>query len=103
MREVEDPSKVKQPSDTEESSTPPIPTQVLYIQMEYCKNSTLRNLIDTEKLHSDTASIWRIFREILLGLQYIHHQNMIHRGTCLVREQTIDSLCARVLRTICYR
>ncbi|KAH7726002.1 RWD domain containing protein [Aphelenchoides avenae] len=79
VREVEDPSKVKQPSDTEESSTPPIPTQVLYIQMEYCKNSTLRNLIDTEKLHSDTASIWRIFREILLGLQYIHHQNMIHR------------------------
>lgn len=52
---------------------------ILYIQMEYCKNSTLKNLIDTKKLYMDTANVWRIFQEILSGLQYIHHQNMIHR------------------------
>lgn len=52
---------------------------ILYIQMEYCKNSTLRNLIDSKKLYLDSSNVWRIFREILSGLQYIHHQNMIHR------------------------
>jgi serine/threonine protein kinase len=53
--------------------------QVLYIQMEYLKNSTLRTLIDAHKLFNDPPNIWRIFHEVLCGLQYIHHQNMIHR------------------------
>lgn len=47
--------------------------------MEYCSNSTLRSLIDSGRLYTNTSLIWRIFCEILSALQYIHHQNMIHR------------------------
>ncbi|KAA0711614.1 eIF-2-alpha kinase GCN2 [Triplophysa tibetana] len=50
----------------------------LYIQMEYCEKSTLRDTID-EGLHLDVSRLWRLFREILDGLAYIHEQGMIHR------------------------
>ncbi|KAI1722983.1 protein kinase domain-containing protein [Ditylenchus destructor] len=66
-------------TDDASQTTSQKPNQILYIQMEYCKNSTLRNLIDSGRLHTDASAVWRIFREILSGLQYIHHQNMIHR------------------------
>lgn len=50
----------------------------LYIQMEYCEKSTLRDTID-HSLHQDQNRLWRLFREILDGLTYIHEQGMIHR------------------------
>ncbi|XP_055013276.1 eIF-2-alpha kinase GCN2 isoform X2 [Boleophthalmus pectinirostris] len=50
----------------------------LYIQMEYCEKSTLRDTIDHE-LYLDQTRLWRLFREILDGLAYIHEQGMIHR------------------------
>lgn len=50
----------------------------LYIQMEYCEKSTLRDTID-HGLHQDQNRLWRLFREILDGLTYIHEQGMIHR------------------------
>ncbi|XP_078419056.1 eIF-2-alpha kinase GCN2 isoform X2 [Cetorhinus maximus] len=50
----------------------------LYIQMEYCEKSTLRDTID-QGLHRDINRLWRLFREILDGLAYIHEQGMIHR------------------------
>ncbi|KAI7805015.1 putative eukaryotic translation initiation factor 2-alpha kinase 4, partial [Triplophysa rosa] len=50
----------------------------LYIQMEYCEKSTLRDTID-EGLYRDVSRLWRLFREILDGLAYIHEQGMIHR------------------------
>nr|XP_006824933.1 PREDICTED: eukaryotic translation initiation factor 2-alpha kinase 4-like [Saccoglossus kowalevskii] len=52
--------------------------QYLYIQMEYCEKSTLRNSID-DGLFSDHKRVWRLFREILEGLTHIHLQGMIHR------------------------
>lgn len=52
--------------------------QYLYIQMEYCEKSTLRNLID-EGLHQDEECVWRLFREIVEGLAHIHTQGIIHR------------------------
>ncbi|EMP26779.1 Eukaryotic translation initiation factor 2-alpha kinase 4 [Chelonia mydas] len=50
----------------------------LFIQMEYCEKSTLRDTID-QGLYEDTSRLWRLFREILDGLAYIHEKGMIHR------------------------
>jgi len=50
----------------------------LYIQMEYCENSTLRSSID-EGLLKDRMRMWRLLREILEGLTYIHKKQIIHR------------------------
>ncbi|CAH3159577.1 unnamed protein product [Pocillopora meandrina] len=61
-----------------ESSAEYVRLQYLYIQMEYCEKSTLRNLID-EGLHGDKERIWRLFREIVEGLVHIHSQGIIHR------------------------
>lgn len=43
------------------------------LQMEYCEKSTLRDTID-QGLHQDNSRLWRLFREILDGLAYIHQQ-----------------------------
>ncbi|TSO67491.1 eIF-2-alpha kinase GCN2 [Bagarius yarrelli] len=67
--------------DTSESSTSknaPLIAHYLYIQMEYCEKSTLRDTID-QGLHRDCSRLWRLFREILDGIAYIHEQGMIHR------------------------
>lgn len=50
----------------------------LYIQMEYCDKQTLRDLIRGD-LHSDIEECWRLFRQILEGLAYIHANGVIHR------------------------
>uniref|UniRef100_A0A6J0TZA8 non-specific serine/threonine protein kinase n=1 Tax=Pogona vitticeps TaxID=103695 RepID=A0A6J0TZA8_9SAUR len=66
-------------SHSEEDGTSMIQTvHYLYIQMEYCEKSTLRDTID-QGLHDDTNRLWRLFREILDGLAYIHEKGMIHR------------------------
>ncbi|XP_072896472.1 eIF-2-alpha kinase GCN2 isoform X3 [Hemitrygon akajei] len=64
----------------EKAETVLVPQTVhyLYIQMEYCEKSTLRDTID-RGLYGDTSRLWRLFREILDGLAYIHEQGMIHR------------------------
>lgn len=41
--------------------------------MEYCEKSTLRDTID-QGLYQDTNRLWRLFREILDGLAYIHEK-----------------------------
>uniref|UniRef100_A0A3P8UA83 non-specific serine/threonine protein kinase n=2 Tax=Cynoglossus semilaevis TaxID=244447 RepID=A0A3P8UA83_CYNSE len=67
--------------DTTESTDvdrPQLIAHYLYIQMEYCEKSTLRDTID-HSLHQDQNRLWRLFREILDGLAYIHEQGMIHR------------------------
>ncbi|RKP28083.1 kinase-like domain-containing protein [Syncephalis pseudoplumigaleata] len=50
--------------------------RVLYIQMEYCENKTLRDAIEEGV---DDIEAWRLFRQILEGLAYIHNEGMIHR------------------------
>ncbi|CAL8291185.1 unnamed protein product [Gadus morhua 'NCC'] len=75
-----EPSK-RQAVDTTESTDSERSTLIvhyLYIQMEYCEKSTLRDTID-QGLHEDSSRLWRLFREILDGLAYIHEQGMIHR------------------------
>ena len=51
----------------------------LYIQMEYCDQKTLRQMIRNYDLPSKPDEIWRVFRSILDGLRYIHDQGIIHR------------------------
>ncbi|XP_078134426.1 eIF-2-alpha kinase GCN2 [Sander vitreus] len=79
MSEVE-PSKMPVINTTEstDSDRPLLIAHHLYIQMEYCEKSTLRDTID-HGLHQDQNRLWRLFREILDGLAYIHEQGMIHR------------------------
>ncbi|KAJ2159991.1 eukaryotic translation initiation factor 2-alpha kinase [Coemansia sp. RSA 552] len=54
----------------------PRKNQILYIQMEYCENKTLSDLI-REGLSEKEA--WRLFQQILEGLQHIHQCGVIHR------------------------
>ncbi|KAF1374984.1 hypothetical protein PFLUV_G00234700 [Perca fluviatilis] len=79
MSEVE-PSKmpVINTMESTDSDRPLLIAHHLYIQMEYCEKSTLRDTID-HGLHQDQNRLWRLFREILDGLAYIHEQGMIHR------------------------
>ncbi|XP_028823379.1 eIF-2-alpha kinase GCN2 isoform X2 [Denticeps clupeoides] len=64
--------------DATDSEKPLLIAHYLYIQMEYCEKSTLRDTID-QGLYLDCSRLWRLFREILDGLAYIHEQGMIHR------------------------
>ncbi|EPX72567.1 PEK/GCN2 protein kinase Gcn2 [Schizosaccharomyces octosporus yFS286] len=48
----------------------------LYVQMEYCEKLSLQDII-REKLQVD--EIWRLFRQILEALAYIHSRGMMHR------------------------
>ena len=40
--------------------------------MEYCENQTLRQLIDSGELVSSPDHVWRLFREVVEGLEHIH-------------------------------
>ncbi|XP_012735562.2 eIF-2-alpha kinase GCN2 [Fundulus heteroclitus] len=80
MSQIE-PRKRPATTDTPESSDSDRHLSIahyLYIQMEYCEKSTLRDTID-QSLYLDRSRLWRLFREILDGLAYIHEQGMIHR------------------------
>lgn len=61
-------------SDPRESAT----WTILYIQMEYCKPETLRDLINSG-LHANAAESWRLFRQIVQGLVHIHAASIVHR------------------------
>lgn len=76
----EDDSDIAQFSDDEFATKKKIAMKsTLYIQMEYCENRTLQNLIASEKLYLQRDEYWRLFRQILEALSYIHSQNIIHR------------------------
>lgn len=51
----------------------------LFIQMEYCENRSLYDLIHTENLSRQRDEYWRLFRQMLEALSYIHSQGIIHR------------------------
>lgn len=50
----------------------------LYIQMEYCENHTLGDLI-AAGLYKRQDEYWRLLRQILEALAYIHEESIIHR------------------------
>lgn len=49
---------------------------ILYIQMEYCENKTLWDVIQGGLTESEC---WRLFHQILEGLDHIHSVGLIHR------------------------
>ncbi|KAG2734837.1 hypothetical protein G9P44_002843 [Scheffersomyces stipitis] len=51
---------------------------ILYIQMEFCENNTLLNLID-QGLPGNSNEYWRLFRQLLEAVSYIHREGFIHR------------------------
>ncbi|OWB58013.1 kinase activity protein [[Candida] boidinii] len=51
---------------------------VLFIQMEYCENRTLFDLIK-QGLPNEPDNYWRILRQVLEALSHIHAQGIIHR------------------------
>ncbi|NXD07885.1 E2AK4 kinase, partial [Nothocercus nigrocapillus] len=78
---------------SEEDDKPPVIQTVhyLYIQMEYCEKSTLRDTID-QGLYEDTSRLWRLFREILDGLAYIH-EKVSKYDSCNVSLNLLLLLC----------
>eukprot|EP00927_Polykrikos_kofoidii_P047958 TRINITY_DN42220_c0_g1_i1.p1 TRINITY_DN42220_c0_g1~~TRINITY_DN42220_c0_g1_i1.p1 ORF type:complete len:1135 (+),score=184.84 TRINITY_DN42220_c0_g1_i1:215-3619(+) len=51
----------------------------LYIQMEFCDGTTLRDVIDSGELIKDEVLIWKLFRQVLDALAYVHSKGLIHR------------------------
>ncbi|ORZ38826.1 hypothetical protein BCR44DRAFT_1427861 [Catenaria anguillulae PL171] len=51
-------------------------TKTLYIQMEYCENRTLSDIIDQGITLNEA---WRLLRQIVEGLAHIHATGIIHR------------------------
>ena len=51
------------------------------VQMEYCENKTLRQLIDSDDLHTSEEKVWRLLREMAEGLEHIHSKV----GTCCLK------------------
>ena len=62
-----------------DKSKSPSVKSTLFIQMEYCENRTLYDLIHSENLSKQRDEYWRLFRQILEALSYIHSQGIIHR------------------------
>ncbi|CAN0581457.1 unnamed protein product, partial [Ectocarpus sp. 12 AP-2014] len=46
--------------------------------MEYCEN-TLRHIIDHGELWREEQRCWRLFRQMLEGVDFIHSKGIIHR------------------------
>lgn len=68
----------KKPKEIINSSKNVSPKSILYIQMEFCENNTLLNLIE-QGLPNNPDEYWRLFRQLLEAVSYIHREGFIHR------------------------
>lgn len=66
-------------SDRITFSKPPKTISTLFIQMEYCENHSLSDIIKGGILFNYKDEYFRLFREILEALNHIHAQGIIHR------------------------
>lgn len=73
---VDDLSVQKAP--TKPAQNRPQSKSILYIQMEFCENNTLLDIID-RGLPANPNEYWRLFRQILEAVSYIHSSGFIHR------------------------
>ena len=53
--------------------------QLLYIQMEYCPNKTLKDVIADRLCEKSVEAVWRLFRQTLEGVAYFHSKDIVHR------------------------
>lgn len=55
--------------------------QKISIVLEYCPHGDLNSLIEKQRTSGRFAdnTIWKIFINLCLGLQYLHSKNIIHR------------------------
>lgn len=66
--------------DSESSSDAPetLP-QYLYVKMEFCEGDTVRAVLERESL-PEAMERWRLFREILDALSYMHSKGIVHKN-----------------------
>lgn len=69
----EDESWATVPDDHDPSSS-----QILYMQMEYCQNRTLFDVLGLDGVLGP-ALVWRLFRQVVEAVLYIHSKGMVHR------------------------
>ena len=53
--------------------------QLLYIQMEYAANKTLKDVIADRLCERNVEACWRLFRQTLEAVAYIHSKDIVHR------------------------
>ena len=68
--------EIEEEADSEPTPLSTVRSTILYIQMEFCENRTLRDILRKPVLESER---WSLFHQILDALRYIHGQGMIHR------------------------
>ncbi|KAL3851634.1 hypothetical protein ACJMK2_015367 [Sinanodonta woodiana] len=67
---------------------------LLCIRMEYC-SSSLKECIQRD-LYKDVDVFWRLLKQILSGLEYIHDQGIIHRDVKPSNIFLTDTMCIKI-------
>jgi eukaryotic translation initiation factor 2-alpha kinase 4 len=62
----------------DQADQPPSSYKILYIQMEYC-HATLQEAIADGQICHNPLAIFRLFRQLLEAMKYIHSTRVIHR------------------------
>ncbi|KAH7850815.1 hypothetical protein Vadar_003356 [Vaccinium darrowii] len=78
---IEDGCTVEQSSSEEESSSEDSANATLYIQMKFCPE-TLHGLLESLRVSDtvlDSDRVWRLFRQLVEGVRYIHSAGFVHR------------------------
>ena len=53
--------------------------KILYIQMQYCDGETLEDFLRDNPLKVNEKIKWKIFRQVLEAVNYLHQREIIHR------------------------
>ncbi|KAL3851643.1 hypothetical protein ACJMK2_015375 [Sinanodonta woodiana] len=78
----------------EEPKEKPLKIYDICIRMEYC-SSSLKECIQRD-LYKDVDVFWRLLKQILSGLEYIHDQGIIHRDVNPSNIFLTDTMCIKI-------